>query len=577
MSSLVLERDVLSLSTPAVVVPAELPCPDVELVFAERPELSSVVVELPDGGCHVLTRRRLSLEMAGRLGYGRALHANQTVGALTGGEPSLELAPGTGLVEAGRRALARKPGRRYDDLLVRAPDGRLRTVVVVDLLQELAGLHEHRASHDELTGLLNRAGFVEAVATAFDDGAPGAVLFVDLDDFKAVNDSLGHPAGDVLLQDVAARLKDAFRASDVVARLGGDEFAVLLGAGGEEEAARAAERALLALSHPVVVGGESVRIGASVGIALASDAEDADALLRNADLAMYDAKQSGKARAGRYRPALHDRARARLELRSDLPSAIERGELLLHYQPVVDLGGSGVRGVEALVRWQHPTRGLIPPLEFLPLAEQSGAVVQLGAWVLDEACRQVAAWARPLHLAVNVSVVQLEEPGFAARVLAVVARHGLPVERLTLEITESAFARETALVLATLHELADAGVCLAIDDFGTGYSSFSRLDRLPVGMLKIDRSFTVRATPASSGVLRGMLGLADALGLQVLVEGVETPEQADLIRTLGGRLAQGYLFARPLPPDELEALLAYWYCERIDASTYCASSGWRLM
>jgi len=435
---------------------------------------------------------------------------------------------------------------------------------VTDLFSHLALVHEHRALHDPLTGVANRNGFATAVERALggaraQTGSGAVMLLIDLDDFKAINDGLGHTAGDQLLTALAARLCGAFRDSDVVGRLGGDEFAVLLVDADEATARAVADRVRTLLAEPVTLSDRVVQVRASVGIAPQEGRElDVEALLRNADLAMYAAKRAGKARHCVFRPALRERAVAELELLTDLSGAVARGEMYVVYQPIVELESQAICGVEALLRWQHPRRGVVGPLEFVPLAESSGAICEIGAWVLREACRQVVRWdgegltAMPLHVGVNVSVRQLESPHFVAIVQAALADSGLPAERLTLELTESGLVHSDRAVLKVFDVLRDLGVRLAIDDFGTGYSSLARLDGLPVGILKIDRTFLARLDETGSdSVLRGLLGLARAMGIEALVEGVETAEQAAVMRRLGCRLAQGYFFDRPLEAGEL--------------------------
>ncbi|MDA0180867.1 EAL domain-containing protein [Solirubrobacter phytolaccae] len=537
----------------AVVVEADMRCPEVELEFGGRPDLSCFVVRWPDGRLEMLTLRRFSLHMAGRLGFGRALHARRPVGELLTGAATLAVDASTPLTTAGQRALERPTGWRYDDLLVTGPGDRVRSVSVADLFSALARLHERRALEDPLTGLANRAGFTAAVVSALEHAPEEriAVLLIDLDEFKAVNDSLGHVAGDALLAEMAERLRGSLRTEDVVARLGGDEFAVLLRGASAAEADVTAERLLDVLHLPVGVEGRSLTVGASVGVAGHEGSGTYEELLRNADLAMYEAKRAGKGRWAPYRPTMHQRAVDRLALAEDVRGATTRGELRLQYQPVVSLRRDRVVGVEALVRWAHPERGLVPPLDFIPTAEQTGTIVDVGAWVLAEACRSAVGW--DLELGVNVSVRELEHPDYVPRVHEVLERTGFPPDRLTVEVTESALAHETGTVMTALAALQRLGIRLAIDDFGTGYSSFSRLDRLPVAMLKIDRSFTARLQDTS--VMRGLLGLADAMGLVALVEGVETAEAADRLRALGADLAQGYHFARPLDGADVAALL----------------------
>jgi diguanylate cyclase (GGDEF)-like protein len=394
-----------------------------------------------------------------------------------------------------------------------------------------------------------------------------AVLLLDLDDFKTVNDSLGHPAGDALLRRVAERLLAATRGCDTVARLGGDEFAVLLeGVRGDADAAVVAERVLDALAQPFVIGDADggvaeVGVGTSVGIAR-SGGGGVDALLRDADAAMYRAKQRGKRCYEVFAPALHDAARERLAVQTDLRRALEGdpagGRLWVAYQPIVGMDDGRVTGAEALVRWDHPRRGAVPPAEFVPIAEQTGLVVPLGRFVLADACRVGAAWAAAgsrARVAVNLSGRQL--PTAVADVAAALAASGLDPDRLTLEVTESTLLGDTDAVHDTLQALKGMGVGLAIDDFGTGYSSLSYLQRFPIDVLKIDKSFVdrVAGTGRGAALARTIVALGDSLGMLTVAEGVEGEAQRAQLLALGCRLGQGYLFARPMPAGAAAALL----------------------
>jgi diguanylate cyclase (GGDEF)-like protein len=437
-----------------------------------------------------------------------------------------------------------------------------------------------QALRDSLTGLANRALFRDRVAHALARlareapvaGEPQrvAVLFVDLDGFKAVNDRFGHHDGDRLLQGVAARLLNATRGSDTVARFGGDEFAVLLeNARGPADALTVAERVVTALGAPIALGdrgdrsaGREARVGASVGVAFAESGVDADTLLRRADAAMYQAKTEGKGRVSMFHPALAAATDERLALEADLAGALERGELTLAYQPIVAMETGAARGVEALLRWHHPTRGPVPPARFVPIAESCGLIGPLGRWVLDEACRSAAAWpapaGEPLGVAVNVSGRQLDDPSFPSYVAAALAESGLAPERLTLEITESALMRDTDAALATLGALKTLGVRLAVDDFGTGYCSLRYLQRFPIDVLKIDKSFVdgIAHDAHDAALARTIVSLAEQLHLHTVAEGIEHPEQRERLRAMGCEVGQGYLFARPLDGAALRAWLA---------------------
>ena len=427
-----------------------------------------------------------------------------------------------------------------------------------------------QALRDALTGLANRTLFRDrvehALAREHRDGNRVAVLFLDLDNFKNVNDSLGHHAGDQLLCAVSARLLNATRGCDTVARLGGDEFAVLLDNARTAAAAQAvAERIVTALRAPVAIGAEAgareARVGVSVGIAFAGPEVDTDALLRHADAAMYQAKAGGKGRYCIFDPVLVAAAAERLELERDLEHALARGEFALVYQPIVTLATAAVVSAESLLRWRHPARGLVSPVDFIPLAEASGLIVDIGRWVLEEACRSAATWpsradGAPVGVTVNVSGRQLLHPALAGHVADALATSGLAPARLTLEITESVLMQDTDAALDTLHALKSLGVRLAVDDFGTGYSSLRYLQRFPVDVLKIDKSFVdgVARGPHDAALARTIVALGDTLCLLTVAEGVEHAAQAEQLAAMGCEFGQGYLWARPL---DAEALMTY--------------------
>ena len=441
-------------------------------------------------------------------------------------------------------------------------DGRLRrirgTAQDVTALREAETRIRYLARFDPLTGLLNRSAWQDHAqdvlrhAVRHDDRC--AVLFLDLDHFKTVNDSLGHAAGDRLLAQVACRLSSCVREEDLVARLGGDEFVILVSRlAHTDEPARVAERVLDALARPLQVDGQPLHVGASIGIALyPADGGDIDALLKHADTAMYEAKESGRNAYRFFLPEMTHRVTRRLQVEAELRCAIETGELRLHYQPQIDAATGRLCGCEALVRWQHPVRGLLPPDQFIPFAEQSGLIVPLGEWVLREACLQQGRWRDaglpPLDVAVNISALQFRRRDFVATVARVLAETGADPARIELEITESALMDATPELVASFDQLVALGLTLALDDFGTGYSSLSYLKRLPLRRLKIDRSFVdgLPDNPEDMAITSATLSLARDLGMDVVAEGVETEEQRAYLRSRGCGAMQGYLFSRPL-------------------------------
>jgi diguanylate cyclase (GGDEF)-like protein len=422
------------------------------------------------------------------------------------------------------------------------------------------------AFRDPLTGLPNRALFLDRLQHALDvaarRGTELCVLFVDLDRFKAVNDSLGHAAGDELLRAVGTRLSECTRAADTTARFGGDEFAVLLeDAGNGLQPQVVADRIIAAMARPFALEGKDVFVGATVGIAFADgDAQGPDELLRNADLAMYRAKKAGGGRATTFERAMRTALLQRIELETDLRHAVAGGGLSIAYQPVVDLRSGRAVAVEALARWRHPTRGNIPPLQFIPLAEEIGVIGELGRWVLAEACRQLAQWRRfapDLVLNVNLSAQQLRDDGLPADVECALRINGLPGSALTLEITESMLLSGDEEAAARLSRLKALGLSIAVDDFGTGYSSLSYLRQFPVDALKIDKSFVdaVAGSPQDSALARTIVELGRGMRLETIAEGIESAEQLEQLRRLRCELGQGYHFSKPLEGGELTAYL----------------------
>jgi diguanylate cyclase (GGDEF)-like protein/PAS domain S-box-containing protein len=428
---------------------------------------------------------------------------------------------------------------------------------------------ERLALYDPLTGLPNRALFSDRLGHAIERRGrshAAAVYFLDVDRFKRINDSLGHSAGDEVLREVAARIQRTLRPEDTVARFGGDEFTVLCEAvGGVLEAVGVADRLQRELAEPVRAGGAELRLSASIGIAIAEPGDEVEAsrMVEDADAAMYRAKERGGARTELFDMAMRERAVEELSIEQELQRGLEHGELRLFYQPLVDLENGGMVGAEALIRWEHPVRGLLTPDKFLPVAEESGLMVELGAWAVGEACRRLRDWdlrgggGSSFGLAVNLSARELTHPDVVPTVLGAVRRSALRPERLTIEVTESTAMADRESGFRALRELSEAGVLIAIDDFGTGYASLDHLREMPADILKIDRSFVagMAANSPDSTLVAAAIAMGRALEMEVVAEGIETSEQVADLRELGCSLGQGYLFAEPLPPEELESLL----------------------
>ena len=431
----------------------------------------------------------------------------------------------------------------------------------------------HRAFHDPLTALANRALFRDrvehALARARREKVQGVVvLFLDLDDFKSVNDSMGHDAGDQLLVAVAAKLLNATRGSDTVARLGGDEFAILLeNTRVDDEVLVVARRLISSLSAPMLVGARELRkparVGTSIGVARANPGDTADTLLRNADLAMYKAKKAGKGRIEIFHPDMQLEVAERMRMEGDMRNSLVAGTAFhLLYQPIVNLATRSIIGVESFVRWDHPQRGTLAPGAFLPLAEESGLIVPLGRWILREACRQASRWhaagaPSPFGMTINLSARQLRDASLPRDVEEALTDFGVDPASVTFDITESVIMSDIDSTLGTLFELKELGVCLAIDDFGTGYSSLSYLRQFPVDVLKIDKSFVDGVTKGGqhSALARTVIALAETLGLRTVAEGIEHPSQHDVLVGLGCECGQGFLFAKPLPADQIVGIV----------------------
>ena len=415
----------------------------------------------------------------------------------------------------------------------------------------------HMAHHDFLTGLPNRFlltdRFQQVLASAQRNGSRFALLFIDLDRFKNVNDTLGHSIGDQLLRDVAGRLRAVVRATDTISRQGGDEFIVLLSdIDTPDDAAQAARKLMLLLAEPFSLGEHSITVTPSIGIAVSpEDGEDLDSLLKHADLAMYDAKQQGRNNYQFFRREMNARSLELLLMESDLRQALKKREFVLHYQPQIDLGSGEVLNLEALLRWRHPERGLVPPGDFIPMAEETGLIVAIGEWVLAEACRQVAVWRSngwpALRVAVNLSAAQFRQRDLHVQIANALVASNLPADALEVEVTESILMNDAESTVDTLRALDAMGIRIAIDDFGTGYSSLAYLKRFPVDTLKVDRSFVhnIGVSDEDAAICSAVIGLAHSLHLEVVAEGVETQEQYEWLARAGCHYVQGYLTGRP--------------------------------
>jgi diguanylate cyclase (GGDEF)-like protein/PAS domain S-box-containing protein len=442
-----------------------------------------------------------------------------------------------------------------------AVDGMVATFRDVTEQRNLERQLSHRAFHDELTGLANRALFLDrmdhALRVVRPDSDPVVVLFVDLDDFKSVNDALGHDVGDQMLRTIAERIRHVSGVGDTPARLGGDEFALLLeDRGGVDRAIDVAGQLLADLHEPVVLGGHAVAVLASVGVAVSKPGMTTAGLLRDADTAMYEAKRAGKSQIKIFDPTMRLTASRHLDFRNDLSHAVERGQLRLVYQPMVDLQTHRVVGAEALLRWDHPTRGAVSPKEFVPIAERAGLIVPIGTWAMDQSVQAAARWQGrgPQQLSVNVSGAQIRSSEFVDQLRRSLQTHGLDPRRVTLEVTETMLVEEIESATGGLGELRELGVLIALDDFGTGYCSLSYLQRFPVDIIKIDRQFIdeLDEHPRSATLARMILQLTSGLDMVSVAEGIERPSQLRALKALGCNLGQGALLSKPLEADHLE-------------------------
>jgi diguanylate cyclase (GGDEF)-like protein len=550
-----------------LLIPPQMICNEAYTLFSKNPALHSLPVV--DGTTPIgIINRNILVEQYSKLFF-RDLYGRHPITTIMEKAP-LIVDAGTSLDDLSRILVEDGEKFLYDGFIITRRGHYAGMGRAHDLMAELARRKQahlyHIAHHDILTGLPNRQLFQDrlrqAVSKAGRDRSHLAVLFIDLDNFKTVNDTLGHAAGDQLLSTVARRLERCVRSSDTVARLGGDEFTVILAEiTRAADAAIVAEKILHSLAEPIPMKGRPIRVSASIGISLfPEDGADCETLVQQSDNALYHAKES-RNNFQFFQARQHAAVMHRHELEEDLRQALGNGEFLLHYQPQVELTSGRIAGVEALVRWRHAKRGLLAAAEFIDAAEETGLIVPLGDWILSEACRQAAEWRKQglsLWTAVNVSGRQFQARGFASRVLDLLREQRLPPTQLQIELTESVAIETGEETLRDLERLRGEGVQVAMDDFGSGYSSLSYLRSFTFDILKIDRSF-VKDIPGrhrDCAIARAILRMAHSLELKVVAEGVETPQQQDLLREGGCDLMQGYLFSPAVPPDEIERLLA---------------------
>ncbi|MCX2748708.1 bifunctional diguanylate cyclase/phosphodiesterase [Arthrobacter sp. MI7-26] len=548
----------------AIVVPGAVVVAEIDAMFRSDRTLRAVVIE-QDSSFALLTRDQLEFMLTGRLGYGRALNTRRTASELLPATDSA-MAADLDLQSAAQAVLERPEYQRYQDLLVLGAGGP-RLVTVSDIFAAVSAQFRHASLHDPLTGLPNRR-MLEEHCPDISAGLPGVgILFIDLDDFKTVNDTYGHRAGDAVLTEFARRLARSVGPLGSLARLGGDEFAVLLTDVDEDTACGIAAGILDNLEEPFEHDGCELRVGATIGLAMGVDILEEDTLvstevlLRHADGAMLLAKQEGKGRIGRIGPRQEPAPFARqAHIRRRLSSAVDDSALDLRYQPVLDLATGEGAGVEALLRWDDREIGPVGPDEFIPVAEHTGEIHRIGAWVLDRACAQSRSWidaGTPRKIAVNVSPVQFAAGTLPSDIRAALSRHGVPARMLEIEITEGKAIVDVPSAASQLQELIDMGVGVALDDYGSAYSSLAMLRVLPLTTLKIDKAFirNIDIEPHTATIVQGLIQTLNAMGVRVTAEGVERQEQLDILQDLGCDTAQGYLISPPMAPSEFGTTL----------------------
>jgi diguanylate cyclase (GGDEF)-like protein len=568
----------------ALVLPAFTQAIDIDDLFRADRNLRGAVIA-GSAGQALLTREKLELEMSGRLGFGRALNARTEAHELLPAEV-FALSPELDLPTAVTEILARPEELRYHDVLVLVP-GAPRIVPVSEIFAGLSDVFQHASLHDPLTGLPNRR-MLEALTptNGHTDSAKIGMLFIDLDDFKGVNDTYGHRAGDAVLTEFAARLSACVRPEDTVVRLGGDEFAVLLLGVDETDAGTIADRVLECMDERFVVEGHSLDVKATLGLAMASDVSGdsddqtltgLDTLLRHADGAMLQAKNDGKRRVGRICTGRGPGPFAREALiRRRLPRALDENRFSLHYQPILDMASDTLHSVEALLRWIDPEIGAVGPAEFIPLAEHTGEIHRIGRWVIDQACAQGRAWldvGTPRKIAVNVSPRQLATGTLPDDIHRSLQRHGLPASLLEIELTEGSALIDVPGAADQLRGLIDAGLSVALDDYGMANSSLALLRQLPLTAVKIDKLFIrdIDTDPFAESIVGALITALNSLGLLSTAEGVERQAQLEILRGQGCRAVQGYLISHPVPATSIPGTVAVWELESADAS--CSEPG----
>jgi len=559
-----------ALALPITPVPGSTPCPEIDRIFTAYPDWHSLVVRRADGSYDLLDRLAYEYKMNATYGYGRMLYMRTAIEQMIAPGSTLTLHATTAVQDAYEAVMARDAQTRFQDVIVLGGDHGVATLRVAELLDEIARHNASDALHDHLTGLANRALMTEWLDHALGRIEPPnkwtvALLFLDIDRFKVVNDSIGHEAGDELLCQFADRLLGCIRAVDAAARLGGDEFAILVDqVMDSEQAASVARRIHEVLRTPMHIGGRELVISSSIGIALAQRGDDVSSLLRKADIAMYQAKHEGGGRFQFFHGDQGVAAQARLDLEVWLRRAVSEHRLQVRYQPIVHLADDRVIGFEALVRGMHPERGLLSPGEFLPVAEETGLLRLIDRDVFIQACEELRRWneqtpsARSLSMSINVSADRLESRDLPQEIASAIEMTGVDPRRIQIEITESSMVRNMSHAVRTLESIRSMGVRVAVDDFGTGYASLAHLSKLPLDVLKIDASFIsgLAGSRHDQAIVRLVMALAGAMEVTAIAEGVETPRQAELLREVGCRFGQGFLFAEPLEAAEAALLVS---------------------